>query len=72
MCNCLFLLDGNVVGFCNLMKTNNTNVIATAYVTRDCSFATATTHTSSIVYRQCGGGTAFITYAAIRFKKIGA
>jgi hypothetical protein len=67
-----FLLDGAVVGYCNLMKTNDTNVIATSYVTRDCTFATTATHTPSIVYRQCGGGTAFITYAAIRFKKIGA
>lgn len=67
-----FLLDGNVVGYRNLMKTNDTNVVTTAYVTQDTEFVTSTSHTFSIVYRQCGGGSALANYGAIRVQKIGA
>lgn len=67
-----FLLDGAVVGYCNLMKTNDTKVVTTAYVTQDTTFATCTSHTFSIVYRQCGGGSALANYGAIRVQKIGA
>lgn len=67
-----FLLDGNVVGYCNLIKTNDTNVVTTAYVTQDTEFVISTSHTFSIVYRQCGGGSALANYGAIRVQKIGA
>jgi len=66
-----FLFDGAVVGYCNLMKTNDANVITTAYITQNGQVTGGTSHTSSIVYRQCGGGTASIYYGAMRIQKIG-
>ena len=65
-----FLMNGSVVGYCNLMKTNDTNVIATAYVTQN-NQLTGGTYQPSIVYRQCGGGTTSLYFGSIRVQKIG-
>ncbi len=65
-----FLMDGSVVGHCNLMKTNDTNVIATAYVTQNNQLSGGT-YTPSIVYKGCGGGVTSIYYGSIRVQKIG-
>ena len=66
-----FLFDGNVVGYCNLMKTNASTVVTTAYVTQNNELLTTGDHTVSIVFRQQGGGTAFIDYGVMRVQKIG-
>jgi len=66
-----FLFDGNVVGECNLMKTNASSVITTAYVTQNNELLTDASHTISIVFRQQGGGTSFINYGVMRVQKIG-
>jgi len=65
-----FLVNGNVVGYCNLLKTNDTNAVSTAYVTQN-NQLTAGSYTPSIVFRQCGGGTASIYFGTIRIQKIG-
>ena len=65
-----FLMNGSVVGYCNLMKTNDTNVIATAYVTQN-NQLTGGVYQPSIVYRQCGGGTTSVYFGSIRVQKIG-
>ena len=65
-----FLFDGAVVGSCNLMKTNDTNVRVAAYITQN-NTVTAASHSASMVYRQCGGGTASVYTGTIRIQKIG-
>ena len=64
-----FLFDGAVVGSCNLMKTNDTNVRSSAYITQNNAITTGI-HSASMVYRQCGGGTASIYTGTIRVQKI--
>jgi hypothetical protein len=66
-----FLFDGVVVGSCNLMKTNDTNVRTSAYITQN-NDVTAGSHTAAMVFRQCGGGTASVYTGTIRIQKIGA
>jgi len=66
-----FLVNGNLVGYCNLLKTNDTNAVTTAYVTQNNTLS-AGTYTPEIVFRQLGGGTASVYYGAIRIQKIGA
>ena len=65
-----FLMNGAVVGYCNLMKTNDTNVIATAYITQNNQLSGGT-YQPSIVYRQCGGGTTSVYFGSIRVQRIG-
>lgn len=65
-----FLVNGAVVGYCNLLKTNDTNAVSTAYVTQNNQLI-AGSYTPSIVFRQCGGGTASIYFGTIRIQKIG-
>ena len=64
-----FLFDGAVIGSCNLMKTNDTNVRSTAYITQN-NTITAGIHSASMLYRQCGGGTASVYTGTIRVQKI--
>ena len=64
-----FLFNGVVIGSCNLMKTNDTNVRTTAYTTRNTPL-TAGDYTLSMVYRECGGGTASVYYGVMRVQKI--
>jgi len=65
-----FLLNGAVVGSCNLMKTNDGTVSTTAYITQNNNLSGGT-HTVQIVYRAIGGGIAQTHYGAMRIQKIG-
>lgn len=65
-----FLFDGVVVGSCNLMKTNDTNVRTSAYITQNNSLIGGN-HTVAMVFRQCGGGTSSVYSGTIRIQKIG-
>lgn len=65
-----FLMNGAVVGYCNLMKTNDTNTVVSAYITQN-NTLTAGSYTPSIVFRQQGGGTASVYYGGFRVQKIG-
>ena len=65
-----FLVNGVVVGSCNLMKTNDGTVRTTAYVTQNGNLSGGT-HTVQIVFRAIGGGIAQTHYGAMRIQKIG-
>jgi len=65
-----FLVNGVVVGSCNLMKTNDGTVRTTAYVTQNGNLSGGT-HTVQIVFRAIGGGIAQTHYGAARIQKIG-
>ena len=65
-----FLLDGVVVGSCNLMKTNDGTVRTTAYVTQNSNLSGGT-YQAQIVFRAIGGGIAQTHYGAMRLQKIG-
>ena len=64
------MMDGAVVGSCNLMKTNDGSVITTAYVTQN-NQLTGGTYQPEILFREIGGGTASVYYGSIRVQKIG-
>jgi hypothetical protein len=65
-----FLIDGAILGSCNLMKTNDGNVRTTAYITQNGNLSGGT-HTMQIVFREIGGGIAQTHYGAMRVQRIG-
>jgi len=65
-----FLINGSIVGSCNLMKTNDGTVQTTAYVTQNQNLSGGT-HQVQIVYRAIGGGISQVHYGAMRVQKIG-
>jgi len=65
-----FLVNGNVVGSCNLMKTNAGVVRTTAYITQNGNLSGGT-HQVQIVFRQIGGGISQVHYGAMRIQRIG-
>jgi len=65
-----FLVNGAVVGSCNLMKTNAGVVRTTAYITQNGNLSGGT-HQVEIVFREIGGGISQVHYGAMRVQRIG-
>jgi len=65
-----FLVNGVVVGSCNLMKTNAGVVRTTAYITQNGNLSGGT-HIVQIVFREIGGGISQVHYGSMRVQRIG-